>query len=454
MDINAALAERDQAIAAEREAVNQKLADLKKGIVDPVVLDKLNKAADAVTGLTETANVAIKEAKAAKEAAEALEAKMNRPGFGQKADEAEMKAVGEFQGVLDAAFAEKGKQAPKVEVDAYRTYRKAFETFVRRGHEGLSSEESIALKAMSVGVGPDGGYLVHPDMSGQIATVLRDSSPVRAIASVQSISTASLKGLRDIQRTDASWVGETESRSATTTAQLGEWEIPVREMYSFPQATQDLIDDAAVDVEAWMAGKVAEDFALTESTAFVSGNTPKRPRGFTTYPTAATADSSRGWGTMEHVATGTNGSFGTSSVGAEKLIQTMFKLRTGYRPGAVWAMSKTTLAGVRQLKDAAGSFIWLPNMANNGAAEVNPYSGSLFGHPVVEMEDMDPFTTTDALAVAFGNFRRGYQIVDRIGIRVTRDNLTNKPYVGLYATKRVGGDVIHFEAIKFLKFGS
>ena len=454
MDINAALAERDQAIAAEREAVNQKLADLKKGIVDPVVLDKLNKAADAVTGLTETANVAIKEAKAAKEAAEALEAKMNRPGFGQKADEAEMKAVGEFQGVLDAAFAEKGKQAPKVEVDAYRTYRKAFESFVRGGHQGLSSEESIALKAMSVGVGPDGGYLVHPDMTGQIATVLRDSSPVRAIASVQSISTASLKGLRDIQRTDASWVGEAESRSATTTAQLGEWEIPVREMYSFPQATQDLIDDAAVDVEAWMAGKIAEDFALTESTAFVSGNTPKRPRGFTTYPTAATADSSRGWGTMEHVATGTNGSFGTSSTGAEKLIQTMFKLRTGYRPGAVWAMSKTTLAGVRQLKDAAGGFIWLPNMANNGAAEVNPYSGSLFGHSIVEMEDMDAYTTTDALGVAFGNFRRGYQIVDRIGIRVTRDNLTNKPYVGLYATKRVGGDVIHFEAIKFLKFGS
>ena len=115
---------------------------------------------------------------------------------------------------------------------------------------------------------------------------------------------------------------------------------------------------------------------------------------------------------MEHVATGSNGSFGTSSVGAEKLIQTMFKLRTGYRPGAVWAMSKTTLAGVRQLKDAAGSFIWLPNMANNGAAEVNPYSGSLFGHPVVEMEDMDPFTTTDALAVAFGSFLCGLGFLD------------------------------------------
>lgn len=444
----------DKSIADERVAVNQKFDELKKGAVDPLTLEKLTKSSEAATQAIETANTAIKEAKAAKEAAEALETKLNRPGFGQKADDREMKSVVEFQGVLDAAFAEKGKQAPKVEVDTYRTYRKAFDTFVRRGHEGLSSEESVALKSLSVGVGPDGGYLVHPDMSGQIATVLRDSSPVRSVASVQSISTASLKGLRDIERTNASWVGETESRSNTTTAQLGEWEIPVREMYSFPQATQDLIDDAAVDVEAWMAGKIAEDFALTESTAFVSGNTVKRPRGFTTYPTAATADASRGWGTMEHVATGTNGSFGTSSVGAEKLIQTMFKLRTAYRPGAVWAMSKTTLAGVRQLKDAAGGFIWLPNMANNGVAEVNPYSGSLFGHPIVEMEDMDAYTTTDALAVAFGNFRRGYQIVDRIGIRVTRDNLTNKPYVGLYAAKRVGGDVIHFEAIKFLKFGS
>lgn len=451
--IQALIEKRDQAIATEREAVNSQIAELKKGAVDPVTLEKMKKAADSVTALTDQLNEVVKQAKAEKERADAMEAKMGRPGMGGSSD-AEVKAVAEFQVTIDAAFAEKGKQAPKVDPEQYRAYKGAFKNWLRRGNDGLTAEEHVALKSLTVGVGPDGGYMVHPDMSGQIVTVQRDSSPMRSIASVQTISTASLKGLRDIERTNSSWVGEIESRSNTTTAQIGEWEIPVREQYSFPQASQDMIDDAAVDVEAWMAGKIAEDFTLTENTAFVSGNTPKRPRGFTTYPTAATADSTRGWGTMEHVATGTNGSFGTSSLGAEKLIQLMYKLRTAYRPGAVWAMSKTTLATARQLKDAAGSFIWLPNMANNGAAEVNPYSGVLFGHPVVEMEDMDPSSTTDALAVAFGNFRRGYQIVDRTGIRVTRDNLTNKPYVGLYATKRVGGDVIHFEAIKFLKFGS
>lgn len=444
----------DKAIADERTAVNQKFDELKKGSADPLTLEKINKSSEAASQAIDAANAAVKEAKAAKDAAEALEAKMNRPGFGQKADETELKHVAEFQKHVQAAFAEKSQVPPKVDLEGYRAYKSAFTNWLRRGNDGISPDELRSLKAMSVGVGPDGGYLVTPDMSGQIATVLRDTSPMRSIASVQAISTASLKGLRDTDRTNASWVGETESRTTTTTAQLGEWEIPVREMYSFPQATQDLIDDAAVDVEGWMAQKIAEDFVLTENTAFVSGNTPKRPRGFTTYPTAATADSSRGWGTMEHVATGTNGSFGTSSTGADKMIQLMYKLRMGYRPGAVWAMSKATLAGVRQLKDSAGSFIWLPNMANNGAAEVNPFSGSLFGHPVVEMEDMDAYTTTDALGVAFGNFRRGYQIADRVGIRTIRDVLTSKPYVGLYATKRVGGDVIHFEAIKFLKFGS
>lgn len=451
--VQALIEKRDQARAAEIEAVNKKFDELKKGAVDPVTLDKLAKAADAVTSLTDQLNTLAKNAKAERERADAMEAKIGRPGMGG-ISEVESKAVAEFQVTIDAAFAEKGKTAPKVNPEQYRSYKGAFKNWLRRGNDGLTADEQVALKSLTVGVGPDGGYMVHPDMSGQIVTVQRDSSPMRAIASVQTISTASLKGLRDIERTNSSWVGEIESRANTATAQIGEWEIPVREQYSFPQASQDMIDDAAVDVEAWMAGKIAEDFTLTENTAFVSGNTPKRPRGFTTYPTAATADSTRGWGTMEHVATGTNGSFGTSSLGAEKLIQLMYKLRTAYRPGAVWAMSKTTLGVARQLKDAAGSFVWLPNMANNGAAEVNPYSGNLFGHPVIEMEDMDPSSTTDALAVAFGNFRRGYQIVDRTGIRVTRDNLTNKPYVGLYATKRVGGDVIHFETIKFLKFGS
>lgn len=327
-----------------------------------------------------------------------------------------------------------------------RERKEAFLRFIRKGEQALSTDE---VKAMSVGSDPDGGYLVTPDMSGRIVTRVSETSNIRAIASVQTIGTDALEGKTDLDEADAGWVSETGARPATNTPQVGRWRIPVHELYAMPEATQKLLDDAGVDVGAWLEGKVAEKFSRVEETAFVSGDGSGKPKGFLSYTTAATADSSRAWGTLEHVATGSSGSFGTDPTGIEKLITLIGAVKPHYLPGARFVMNRVTQTEVRTLTDASsdGKFVFVPSFQAG-------IPNTLLGYPIAIADDMPSYSTGDALAVAFGNFAAGYQIVDRLGIRVLRDPYTNKPYVRFYAVKRVGGDVIDFEAIKFLKFGS
>lgn len=323
-------------------------------------------------------------------------------------------------------------------------YKKAFGQYLRKGQDNGLDE--LQAKAMSVGVDSDGGYLVTPDSSGRIAKKLFDLSPIRQIASVQVISTDALEGLTDNDEVSYGWTSETGTRTETNTATLAKYRIPVHELYVKPKATQQLLDDAAVDVDAWLNGKIADKIARVEGGAFVTADGVGKPRGFASYPTAATADSTRSWGTLEHVATGSAGAFGTAPNGSDKLVDLVHKLKAGYRAGSVFIMNKVTLGAVRQLK-ANGEYIWLPSM--DAAAP-----SRLLGFPVVEAEDMATYTTTDALAIAFGNFGVGYQIVDRQNIRVLRDPFSSKPFIEFYTTYRVGGAVVNSEAIKFLKFGT
>ena len=328
-----------------------------------------------------------------------------------------------------------------------REYKQRLGRYLRKGDDaGLAALEA---KAMSVGSDPDGGYTVEADRSGRIITRIFETSPMRQHASVVSISTDRLEGLRDSDEAAASWVGETGTRSDTNTPQLNQWSIKVHELYAKPKVTQKLLDDSVVDIEAWLGAKVADQFARSQNTAFVTGVGVGKPRGFASYTSAATADASRSWGVFEHVATASNGSFGTDPAGLEKLITVKHKLNPAYLAGSGWFMNRTTVAEVRTLTDKStdGAFVFVPDFSGNSA-------GSILGYPIHLLEDMASYSTTDALAVAFGNMREAYTIVDRLGIRVLRDPYSSKPYVEFYTTARVGGDVLNFNALKFVKFGS
>lgn len=324
-----------------------------------------------------------------------------------------------------------------VDIDQYRNYKKAFEAYVRRG----TSVPGEVRAALEVGSDPDGGYWVTPDSSGRIATLVYESSPIRQIAAVQPISTDSLEGINDLDEAGFGWVGERQARPDTDTPQVGEYRIPAHECYAQPKATQKILDDSVVDVEAWLNGKVSTRIARGESTAFVNGDGVAKPRGFLTYGHGVPSKSA--WDVVERVPSGAAGAFAASDPG-DALIDLTHKVKAVYRNGARWVMNRTSLGESRKLKDGQGNYLWQPDFRELGAS-------TLLGFGITEAEDM-PDIAANSLSIAFGNFMEGYQIVDRQGIRVLRDPFTDKPYIKFYTTYRVGGDVINFEAIKLMRF--
>jgi HK97 family phage major capsid protein len=318
-------------------------------------------------------------------------------------------------------------------------YREAADRYMKKGMDALSQDER---KALSVGFDPSGGYVVTPDMSGRIVTKVDETSPMRAFASIQTISTDALEGLFDLERAAAVWVGETAARNQTATPNLGKWRIPVHELAAMPAATQKLLDDASLNMEAWLADKVALEFSLAENAAFVGGDGVDKPRGFLTYSAGTTLP-----GTIEDFRTGANGAFAAAPSGGDVLIDALYGLKAPYRANATWFMNRATTKLTRKLKDNDGAYLWSPGIAAGQPA-------TLLGYPVAAFEDMPNPTTTGAKAIAVGDMRAAYQIVDRAGIRVLRDPFTAKPFVLFYTTKRTGGDVVNFEAIKTISFQS
>lgn len=327
----------------------------------------------------------------------------------------------------------------EVDLELIRNYTKAFRDWVRNGDRAESTSLRL-LNELSVGSDADGGYWVSPDTTGRVAELVYESSPIRQISAVQVISTDALEGTLDLDEADFGWVGETESRPETDTPQVGTWRIPVHEQYAEPRATQKLLDDAMIDVEAWLSGKVSNRFARGEAAAFVSGDGVERPRGFLTY-TAGTPSATT-WDRIQQVNIGATAST-IDDASADKFIDLVFSLKAAYRAGAVFGMTRLTEAEVRKIKDGQGNYLWQPDFTQRTSA-------TLLGFPVVEMADM-PEIAADALSVVFGNFREGYQIVDRQGIRVLRDPFTTKGRVKFYSTRRVGGGVVNFEALKIGK---
>jgi HK97 family phage major capsid protein len=318
--------------------------------------------------------------------------------------------------------------------------RAAFvERYLRQGHEA-----GVELKSFSGASGAAGGYAVPREIDQIIDSTLKAISPIRAIANVVRTGSAGYRKLVSAGGIVSGWASETGARGETATPTFNEIAPPSGELYANPAASQAMLDDAQFDVEGWLAGEIAREFAAAEGAAFVSGNGTNKPRGFLTYTATNEADGVRAFGSLQYVASGTAGGFGAG--GADKLIDLVQSLRAPYRQGASFVMNSATLAAIRKMKTADGAFLWQPAMAAGQPA-------TLLGYPVVEAEDM-PDIAAGSLSVAFGNFQAGYVIAERSETSILRDPFSNKPFVHFYAVKRIGGGVANSEAIKLMKFAA
>jgi HK97 family phage major capsid protein len=320
-------------------------------------------------------------------------------------------------------------------------HKRAFEAYVRKGDErGL---QRIEEKAMSIASGPDGGYLVPTETAAEIAKRLARLSPLRALSTVREVTGAVLKKPFALSGPATGWVGETAARPQTASPNLAELQFPTMELYAMPAATASLLEDGAIDIDAWISAEVETAFAEQEGAAFVNGDGVNKPRGFLDYPSVA--ESAWAWGSLGHIVTGVSAAFPATDP-SDILVETVYSLKAGYRQNASWVMNRKTQAAIRKMKDDDGNYLWQPPATVGEKA-------MLLGFGVAESEDM-PNIAANSKSVAFGDFSRGYLVVDRSGIRVLRDPYSAKPYVLFYTTKRVGGGVQDFDAIKLLKFGT
>ena len=318
-------------------------------------------------------------------------------------------------------------------------HKSAWGAYIRRGDEaGL---HRIDFKSLNAGTEAQGGYVAPPELDRLIEQRLMASSPMRQIASVRQTSATVFKKPVSLGAQSA-WAAETGSRTETTAPTLDLLEFPAAELYAMPAATQTLLDDAYADIDEWLADEVEQSFASQESAAFVTGNGTNKPKGFLDYDMIA--DASHAWEKIGFILSGGAGAFASSDP-ADKLIDLVYALKSQYRANARFVMNRRTVSTVRKLKDGEDNYLWRPGMAGESA--------SLLGYPVTEIEDM-PDIAANAFSIAFGDFRRGYLIVDRQGARVLRDPYSVKPYVMFYTTKCVGGGVQNFDAIKVMKFAA
>lgn len=392
----------------------------------PVSFEELNQKLDTIGGNFETF----------KKANDQRLAEIEKHGKADPLTEGKVAALNESLDAVKAQLAQLqrpdlgGDNAASVEEKEYKT---AFRDYARKGN--TAKLEEFASKAMSVDSDPDGGYLVPRSLSASIAKYVTEVSPMRQLATVETISSDGLDIVVDADAAAAGWVGEQTSRTDTTTPQFKKKSIVAHELYAQPKATQKLIEDAAVDVEAWLAGKVGEVFAVKEGTAFISGNGVGQPKGILDYAHGTS------FGTIEQINSGTS-----ATITADGLIKLFYGLKAEYAQNASYLMNRASVQAVRLLKDSTNQYIWAPGLALGSP-------DTLLGRPVFQATDM-PVAAANSLSVAIADFKRAYTIVDRVGITILRDPFTDKPFVKFYTKKRVGGDVVNFEAIKLLKLAA
>ena len=377
-----------------KKANDERLAQLEaKGNTDPLLEEKVNKSNEEIDRLQKSID--------------AILVKINRPG-----------------GTGDDVREEVAE------------HKAAFKKFLRKGHdEGLLELEQ---KALNITTDADGGYAIPEELDREILTLMRNESPMRSVCSVRTIGGAQYKKLVSLGGTSSGWVDEDDPRPETNTPGLAAITPFMGEIYANPAATQQMLDDVFFDAEGWLQSEVATEFAEKESIAFLSGDGVKKPKGILAYTSVTTDDATRAFGQLQHMVAA-----GAAAVTGDELITLIYMLKKSLRNGASWMMNGKSVSAVRKLKDSTGQYLWAPGLQSGQPS-------SLLGYGIAENEDMADIATGNA-SILFGNFKRGYLILDRIGIRVLRDPFTNKPYVHFYTTKRVGGMLVDSNAIKILQ---
>ena len=317
----------------------------------------------------------------------------------------------------------------------------AFMRYMRAGD--ATAVAALEAKALNAGGDPEGGYLAPEETERVIQSAVRDISPIRQIASVREIGANTFRKPVSATAAAAGWVGETGARAETNAPTLAAIDFPTKELYAMPAASQALLDDAVVDIEQWLADEVQAEFAAQESAAFVNGSEANEPKGFLSY--TISPEATRASDALGYIASGIDGGFPADDP-SDLLLDLIYAPKQTYRANGRFVLNRSVLAHLRKFKDADGNYLWQPSTQPGEPAR-------LLGYPVTESEDM-PGLEADEHAIAFGDFRRGYLIVDRVGVRVLRDPYSAKPYVLFYTTKRVGGGVQDFDAIKFLKLSA
>lgn len=392
-EIKQLVEEINQAFSEHKVKNDQRLAELeKKGRVDPLLEQQVSRISKDIQDLTEV-----------KERLEKIQTQLNRPGLD-----------------IGRNFADPFAEKKKAAVGKY----------IRKGEASMTPDE---IKFLSSDSDPSGGYWVTSGISSMVTSKVFETSPMRNICSVETISSDALEIPNDLSEANADWTSERAARSETATPDIGIQTIPVHELYAMPKATQTLLDDARIDVENWLAGKVAEKFSRLENAAFIGGDGVGKPRGILTYP-AGTANP----GQVRQVNSGS-----ASAFTADGLRTAVYALKSPYLKNARWLMNRSTVEAISKLKDSTGQYLWQPSLE---AGELQ----TLLGYPIERMEDMPP-VAANSLSIAFGDFSHAYTIVDRMGVRVLRDPFSAKPFVLFYTTKRTGGDITNFEAFVIQK---
>lgn len=340
--------------------------------------------------------------------------------------------------MLDRKTVNTGRPALAAAAELDAPHQKAFEAYVRSGDDDALRGLTLEGKAMNTAVAADGGYLVDPATSETIRSVLKATSSLRQVANVVNVEATTFDVLVDRTDIGSGWATETAAATETGTPAIERISIPLHELSALPKASQRLLDDSAFDIETWLSERIADKFARAEASAFISGDGIDKPTGFLTHPQVS--NDSWSWGNIGYVPTGVDGDFGS----ADTIIELVYALAAQYRANASFVMNSKTAGKVRKLKDSDGRFLWSDGLAAGEPAR-------LMGYRVIVAEDM-PDTDSFGTAIAFGDFHSGYTIAERPDLRILRDPFSAKPNVLFYATKRVGGDVSDFGAIKLLKF--
>lgn len=431
-----------------KTANDERLAQIeKKGSADAVLNQKVEQINAAISDT---------QAEIAKVRAALVEVENNAARFPQKAADITPAVLNRTKAFL----AQQRNTAPHNVRDAEVTpevvakveqYNAAFSRYLRVGPQALSADDIATLNgfrpqnAMQTNIDPQGGYLTSADRTGEIISLIYETSPIRSVADVKTTSKDRIEGGLDLDEVSGGLVGETAARTETNTPTVGEYAIVMGEYYAQPGLFQKQIDDPDVDLEAWLSEKTGNKIGRMEASDFVSGAGILGPRGFLTYATGTNSKTS--WQKIQQLPTGQSGAFASSNPG-DVLVDTVASIKTALRsPDSAWLMRRLTVAAVRKLKDGQGNYLWQPDFTKYAG-------GSLLGYAVVEAEDM-PAIAANSLSIAFGNWKAGYRVYDHtVGMRTLRDPFTVKGKVLYYTTKRTGGDVANFDAIKLVRFGT